>query len=84
VCDAVVVGTPHDRWGQQVHALVQLRAGCRPAPEDQIAHAARSIARYKLPKQVVFVEQMVRSPSGKPDYRWARMRACEAVGIPSS
>ena len=34
--------------------------------------AAAHIARYKLPKAMVFVEEIVRSPAGKADYRWAR------------
>jgi acyl-CoA synthetase (AMP-forming)/AMP-acid ligase II len=34
--------------------------------------AATRLARYKLPKAFVFVDEVVRSPSGKPDYRWAR------------
>ena len=34
--------------------------------------AAEHIARYKLPKAIVFVDEVVRSPSGKADYRWAK------------
>jgi len=37
-----------------------------------IAEAARHIARYKLPKEVVFCNRVQRSPSGKADYRWAK------------
>jgi acyl-CoA synthetase (AMP-forming)/AMP-acid ligase II len=40
-----------------------------------IAHAATALARYKLPKAVIFRETIVRSPSGKADYRWAREQA---------
>ena len=40
-----------------------------------IAEAERHIARYKLPKQIVFVDEVVRSPSGKADYRWAKQIA---------
>ncbi len=84
VYDAVVVGTPHERFGEQVTALVQLRAGQRVAAKDLIDCAAEHIARFKLPKAVIFVDEVVRSPSGKADYRWARRRACEALGIPES
>ena len=33
--------------------------------------AGKHIARYKVPKAIVFVDEIVRSPSGKADYRWA-------------
>jgi fatty-acyl-CoA synthase len=43
-----------------------------------VEFASRSIARYKLPKAVVFVDHMQRSPSGKADYRWAAEQAVSA------
>jgi fatty-acyl-CoA synthase len=82
VYDAVVVGTPDPRFGEQVTAVIQPREGQRPSPEELNAFAAQHLARYKLPKTVVTVDEMVRSPSGKPDYRWARARAMEARGLP--
>jgi acyl-CoA synthetase (AMP-forming)/AMP-acid ligase II len=81
VYDAVVVGTPDDRFGERVTAVIQPRAGERPTPEELTNFAAQHLARYKLPKTTVLVEEVVRSPSGKPDYRWARARAMEARGL---
>jgi len=78
VYDAVVVGTPDDRFGEQVTAVIQPREGERISPEELTAFAGQHLARYKLPKTTVLVDEMVRSPSGKPDYRWARSRAMEA------
>ncbi len=80
VYDCVVVGTPHPRWGQQVTALVKLREGVSGDEESLKKTAAEHIAAYKLPKVFVFVDEMVRAPSGKADYRWAKARALEAVG----
>jgi fatty-acyl-CoA synthase len=80
VYDAVVVGTPHERWGQQVTALVRLRPGASATAEDLIDSAREHLAAFKLPKLVVFVDEMVRSPSGKADYRWARATALEKLG----
>jgi fatty-acyl-CoA synthase len=80
VYDAVVVGTPHAQWGEQVTALVQARPGPRPTPEELIELCARTLARFKLPKVVIFVEAVVRSPSGKPDYRWAKTQALARLG----
>ena len=84
VYDAVVVGTPNERWGQQVNAIVQLRVGARADADELRAFAAQHIARYKLPKEIVFVDHMQRSPSGKADYRWAKAQALQALGLPSA
>jgi acyl-CoA synthetase (AMP-forming)/AMP-acid ligase II len=81
VYDAVVVGTPSERWGAQVTAVVQLREGA-VADEDAFKDAARRhIASYKLPKAFVYVDRITRAPSGKADYRWARNAALAGLGI---
>jgi acyl-CoA synthetase (AMP-forming)/AMP-acid ligase II len=77
VYDAVVVGTPHARWGQQVTAVVRLRAGETPSEAALLAVARAHIAAYKLPRRFVFVDEIRRSPSGKADYRWAKEAALE-------
>ncbi len=80
VFDAVVVGTPHERFGQQVTAIVQLRPGTT-ADDDALRETCEAhIARYKLPRAVVYVDQVLRAPSGKADYRWARETAQAALG----
>jgi acyl-CoA synthetase (AMP-forming)/AMP-acid ligase II len=75
VYDCTVVGVPDDRWGQRVVAVAQLRAGASPTLEDIQAHCRTKIAGYKVPRQLVVVDEFVRSPSGKPDYRWAKEQA---------
>jgi len=75
VYDAVVCGRPSEQWGQEVVAIVQLREGVEPGPDVEqslLDECAKHIARYKFPKQFVFVDTVVRSPAGKADYRWAR------------
>jgi fatty-acyl-CoA synthase len=79
VYDAVVVGTPDERFGERVTAVVQPRAGVTLTHDDLVRFAAESLARYKLPRATVLVEQMVRSPSGKPDYPWAKATAMAAL-----
>ncbi len=72
VFDVVVCGRPSERWGQEVVAVVQLRVGHDAVDDEELRHAAEAhIARYKLPKAFVRVPLVERSPSGKPDYRWA-------------
>jgi len=72
VYDAIVVGRPSERWGQEVVAVVRLKVGVTIAESDLLAECERHLARYKLPKAFVFRDEIVRSPSGKADYRWAR------------
>ncbi len=79
VRDAVVVGTPHERFGQQVTAVVASRPGERPSEAELRETAAAHLARYKLPRVFVFVDEVLRAPSGKPDYRWARETAEAAL-----
>jgi acyl-CoA synthetase (AMP-forming)/AMP-acid ligase II len=71
VFDAIVVGAPDERWGQRVAAIIQPRADKHPTLEDIQVHCRQAIAGYKVPRQLHVVEAIVRSPSGKPDYRWA-------------
>jgi acyl-CoA synthetase (AMP-forming)/AMP-acid ligase II len=71
VFDAVVVGVPDERWGQRVVAVVQPRAGAQPTLDALDAHCRGYVAGYKVPKEVHLVAEVVRSPSGKPDYPWA-------------
>jgi 3-oxocholest-4-en-26-oate---CoA ligase len=71
VYDCVVAGRASERWGQEVVAIVRVRDGYGVSRTALITEAERHIARYKLPKQIVFVDEIVRSPSGKADYRWA-------------
>ncbi|KRE32134.1 acyl-CoA synthetase [Mycobacterium sp. Soil538] len=75
VADVVVAGRPSERWGQEVVAVVALAEGADASAEELIEHAAQVIARYKLPKAVVFRPVIERSPAGKADYRWAREQA---------
>ena len=77
VDDVMVVGRPDDRWGQAVVALVQVRPGADPTAEEILEETARHVARYKLPRQIVFLDELVRSPAGKADYRWAKATAIE-------
>lgn len=82
VYDTLVVGVPDDRWGQAVCAVVQRRDDAEePTLESIQEHARQHLARYKVPRHLVFVEGIVRSPSGKPDYPWAtQLAAAEVAG----
>ena len=81
VHDVVVVGRPSERWGQEVVALVELSPDASGhAPTTSSPTPASHIARYKLPKDVLFLDAIQRSPSGKADYRWAKAQVQPAEG----
>jgi acyl-CoA synthetase (AMP-forming)/AMP-acid ligase II len=80
VYDVLVVGVPDDRWGEAVCAVVQARPEVEaPTLGDLQDHARSHVARYKVPRHLVFVDSIVRSPSGKPDYPWATALARDAI-----
>ncbi len=77
VADVTVVGRPSERWGQEVVAIVELVPGAVTGQEELTEFASQTIARFKLPKSIRFVNEVQRSPSGKADYRWALAVATE-------
>jgi fatty-acyl-CoA synthase len=77
VYDCVVAGRPSERWGNEVVAVVRLKDGMPEDDSSLLAVAENHIARYKMPKQIVYVAEIVRSPAGKADYRWAKQVAID-------
>ena len=75
VADVIVVGLPDERWGERVVAVVKPAAGVEPTLEQLQEHARRSLAGYKVPRSLVIVEHVERTPAGKADYSWARKTA---------
>lgn len=80
VLDCNVVGVPDERLGERVVLVAALAPGAEVDDQTLIDHIRSTIAAYKAPRQVVWVESIYRSPSGKSDYRWAR----EAAGAASA
>ncbi|CAN5382400.1 acyl-CoA synthetase [soil metagenome] len=81
VRDAIFVGRPSERWGSEVVAVVELHPGVEAGDDDLLAVCAEHVARYKLPKAVVRVDRVERSPSGKADYGWAKRQALASVQV---
>lgn len=78
VADALVVGRPSERWGEELVALVELRdeAPEAAATADELhTLCTTQLARFKAPKEFLFVEQVQRLGNGKADYRWAKRHA---------
>ena len=72
VFDALVVGMPDERFGEKVAAIVQPREGRTPTLDDLGAHCGTLVARYKVPRHLVLVDEIGRTASGKADYAWAK------------
>ncbi len=79
VYDVLVVGVSDERWGERVTAVVQPTSGSRVTLDELDEHCRGKLAGYKIPRELVLVDEVVRSPSGKADYRWAKATAAEAV-----
>jgi 3-oxocholest-4-en-26-oate---CoA ligase len=77
VADALVVGRPSDRWGEELVALVQLRDGTEAGRSELHTLCTEHLARFKAPKDFIFVDEVRRLGNGKPDYRWAKSQAAE-------
>ena len=79
VFDAVVAGQPDERWGERVIGVVSPRnATERPGLDEIKAFLSERLAGYKVPKALVWVDAVQRSPAGKQDYRWAKDVAAAA------
>ncbi len=76
--DAVVVGVPDERFGSRVAAVVEPRPGRAPTLDAIQSHCRTKVAGYKIPRELHLVSKVERSPSGKPDYRWAKEVATRA------
>jgi 3-oxocholest-4-en-26-oate---CoA ligase len=77
VRDAVVVGRPSERWGQEVVAVISVRDGVCLTDADIYEFCGTRLARFKVPKCVVVVDEVRRLGNGKADYRWAKREALQ-------
>jgi fatty-acyl-CoA synthase len=74
VSEVAVVGLPDPRWIEAVTAIVVAKAGATLTPQDVITHCAGQMAHFKVPKNVVFVDELPKNPSGKLLKRELRQR----------
>jgi 3-oxocholest-4-en-26-oate---CoA ligase len=81
VADALVVGRPSPRWGQEVVALVCADPAAAPTGDALRAACRTRLAGFKVPKAVLFVDEIRRLGNGKPDYRWALARAAQGETV---
>lgn len=65
VSEAAVVGLPDAQWGEQVVAVVVLKAGAQLTAEELQRHCRAHLAGFKVPRQLFLRESLTRNPSGK-------------------
>ena len=65
VVEAAVVGRPDDRWGEVPVAFVVIGDGATVTADDVLEHCRAQLAKFKTPKDVVFIDALPRNPSGK-------------------
>jgi 3-oxocholest-4-en-26-oate---CoA ligase len=80
--DVLVVGVPDERWGSAVTAVVAPAGGATPSLEELREHCRATLAGYKLPKHLVLVDRVRRSPAGKANYPWAEQTAKTEISSP--
>jgi acyl-CoA synthetase (AMP-forming)/AMP-acid ligase II len=65
VLEAAVVGVPDDQFGQRLKAFVVTAPGASFSDEDVKSYVKANLARFKVPREVVFMDELPRNPSGK-------------------
>ena len=79
VLDAVVVGLEDPRFGERVVAVCQTRSGAALDLQQLREFCRDKLAGYKIPRGIVCLDQIKRSPAGKADYPWAKEAARNAA-----
>jgi acyl-CoA synthetase (AMP-forming)/AMP-acid ligase II len=80
VRDAVVVGLPDSRFGETICAVVEAQEGSTLTLGDLSDHVKGRLAAYKAPRNIIVVDTIGRSPSGKVDYKRLKADALEHIG----
>ena len=80
VYDCLVVGLKDEKFGQRVVALASLEAAGSLDEGELIDFTREQLSGYKLPKQVIFVDEVMRAPNGKANYKWAKEEAENKLG----
>jgi acyl-CoA synthetase (AMP-forming)/AMP-acid ligase II len=74
VLECAVIGLPHEKWVEEVAAVVVLRPGQEASGPDLIAHVAERLASYKKPQRVIRVEAIPKTAVGKLNRKLLRDR----------
>ena len=84
VVEAAVIGVPDERWVEVGRAVLVVRPGCGLDEHDVVRHCAGRLARFKVPKSVVFVDELPHNATGKVLKRELRDRFGGAAAPPAA
>ena len=79
VFDCLVVGMPDEKFGQKIVAVVSTVDNQQVNEAELIENTRKIIAGYKLPKTILFADEVQRAPNGKANYKWAKAFAEEQL-----
>ena len=79
IFDCLVVGMPDEKFGQKIVAVVSTVDNKELDQLQLIEDARKTIAGYKLPKAIIFTNEVQRAPNGKANYKWAKSFAEEKL-----
>ncbi|WP_390623035.1 hypothetical protein [Ralstonia syzygii] len=65
ISEAVAIGLPDERWGEQVAAVVVLRPGATLSEQEMMSHCRSLLAGFKVPRRLIITDTLPRTPSGK-------------------
>jgi long-chain acyl-CoA synthetase len=93
ILEAAVIGKPDERLGEEVVAVVALRPGHEVTAQEIIAYTRERLAAYKYPREIRFMAELPKGPSGKilktalrdlPFGRAGRLYRYSPFGLPSA
>ena len=79
VFDCLVVGVDDQKFGQKVIAVVSMESDTHITQDSLVDSTRAFLAGYKLPKKIIFVDEVKRAPNGKANYKWAKTFAEEQL-----
>ncbi len=79
VFDCLVVGVDDQKFGQKVIAVVSMESDTHITQDSLVDSTRAFLAGYKLPKKIIFVDEVKRAPNGKANYKWAKEIANESL-----
>lgn len=63
--EVAVVGVYHPKWVEAVTAVIKLKAGQTVTEDEMMAHCKAKLSSFKIPKKIIFVDELPKTPTGK-------------------
>lgn len=83
ISEAALIGAPDPKWGEIGVAVVVVRPGATLGEEEVVSHCRAHLARYKVPRRVIFTDALARTGAGKVDKRALQARFAEPASAPA-